>query len=91
MSERNRIKVSDKNEGTRSPYWVIIDPRQNFNINDEGVYNIASAFAGIWFSRESAQNHLDNQRHNFSKNAVVFCCSGHHSREYTEAIKHGKD
>jgi len=86
----NKIKVSEKNEGTRSPYWIIIDPSQNFWVNNDGVHNIASMITGIWFSRESAEEFLHNTRYNFSKHAVVYCMSGTHSHEYESAVENEK-
>lgn len=73
------IEVSDKNEGTDSPYWVIIDPKQNMSADADCV---ASMITGVFFSRESAQKHLDGRRYAFSKRAVVYCLSGYWSREY---------
>jgi len=82
----NRINILGDNEATQSPYWIIIDPRQNFEVNANGIYNIASMISGVWFSRESAQNYLDSHRYNYSKNAKVYCHSGHFSEEYKDAI-----
>lgn len=86
----NKIIISGDNEATESPYWIIIDPSQNFNLGNKGVYNIAGMITGIWFSRKSAEDYLSCRRHNFSEHAVVFCCSGHHSKEYGDAVKNGK-
>lgn len=33
------IEVSEKNEITRSPFWLVIDPEQNFKTNDDGLTN----------------------------------------------------
>lgn len=70
------LEVSEKNEATRSPWWLIIDPKQNFKTHDDGIYNIASMITGPFFSREEAQKFLDLTYYNFSKNAKVFCHSG---------------
>lgn len=85
----NSIKISDKNEGTSAPYWIIIDPKQNFSVGEQGIYNIAFMFSGVFFSRESAQAWLDCQKHNYSKHARVYCHSGHYSTEWREAIENG--
>jgi len=77
-------KISGKNEGTAYPFWVIIDPRQNFKTNDDGLHYVAGMFTGVWFSRESAQNFLDRTRYNFSANAHVFCMSGTYSEDWRE-------
>jgi hypothetical protein len=66
------IEVSDKVEGTRSPYWLIIDPRQNMNKNTDGVYNIAGMITGLFFSREEAEDYLKRTRYNFSKKFSTF-------------------
>lgn len=84
------IEVSTDNEGTDAPWWAIVDPRQNFRIDDQSVYDVAGMITGPFFSRESAQAHLDAARHHFGKNPQVFCFSGHHSAEYRSAYKEAK-
>ena len=81
------IEVSEKNEGTDSPWWAIIDPRQNFKVDDQSIFDIASMITGPFFSRESAQKHLDSCRNNFGKNPRVFCFSGCYSYDYKTAYK----
>jgi hypothetical protein len=81
------IEVSEENEGTDSPWWAIIDPKQNFKIDDQSIYDIAGMITGPFFSRESAQRHLDSARHHFGKNPHVFCFSGYRSPEYKTAYK----
>ena len=76
------LEVSDKNEGTRSPYWVIIDPNQNFRVDHESIHFIASMITGLFFSREEAEEYLKRRRYAFTKNAVVYCHSGHHGDQY---------
>lgn len=70
------------NEGTRLPWWLIIDPRQNFNTDNQGLHNIAGMITGPFLSRESAENFLKATRYNFGKGARVFCHSGHNSMDY---------
>ena len=82
----NKIKLSGDNEGTSYPFWIIIDPQQNFVVNNQGLHNVASMITGVFFSRKSAQSHLDARRYNFSKNAKVYCHSGYYSYEWREAI-----
>ena len=84
---RIELEVSDENEGTESPWWSIIDPRQNMRTGQEACHNIAGMITGPFFSREAAQEHLETRRYNFGKNAVVFCHSGHWSRQYKEACR----
>ncbi len=72
------LKSTD-NEATRAPYWLILDPRQNMNCD---VHVLAGQISGPFFSRADAQKHLNGTRYNFSRRAVVYCCSGHQSRKY---------
>jgi hypothetical protein len=81
------IKISNKNESTRCPFWIIIDPKQNFKTDENGIYNVARMITGVWFSREAAQTHLDCNHHHFSKNAVVYCHSGCYSKDWENFTK----
>jgi len=81
------ITVSGKNEGTAAPYWLIIDPQQNFRCDDQGIYNIASMIEGPFFSREEAEETLRRTRYNYSKNAQVFCASGCHTEQYASKVR----
>ena len=78
------MKISEKNEGTAYPFWIIIDPCQNFKTDSKGIHRIASMITGVWFSREAAQEFLDKTRYNFSKNARVYCHSGYYSHDWVE-------
>lgn len=73
------LKNSD-NEGTRAPYWLILDPKQNMSCS---VHNLASQISGIFFCREDAEIYLKAKRHNYSDRAVVYCCSGHYSQKFS--------
>lgn len=81
---------SADNEGTESPWWMIIDPRgladqikksEDVDHNDI-VHSIASSIAGPFFSRSDAQNYLDAKGYEYSKHARVYCKSGHWSHKY---------
>lgn len=87
----NIVNVSEHNEATAHPYWVIIDPRQNFKTDEQAVHGIAGMVTGIWFSREAAQEHLDNRQHAFSKNARVYCASGYWSEDWVVAVDNSKN
>ena len=76
----------ENNEGTESPWWAIIDPRQNFLTDSDGIYNIANMITGPFFSRESAERHLEERRNAFSGYARAFCFSGCYSSEYKKAV-----
>ena len=73
------INVSEKNEGTQAPWWVILNPRQNMTCN---VHSLANQITGPFFSREEAEIYLHNHRHNYNKRAVVYCMSGWNAIEY---------
>ena len=88
---KNRINVSEKNEATAFPYWVIIEPMQNFLTNNQGLHNIANMSTGIWFSREAAQEYLDCNPHHYSKHAKVYCQSEHCSSDWVNAINNAKE
>jgi hypothetical protein len=85
---RIELEVSEKNEGTESPYWLIIDPRQAMRCD---VAEIASMITGPFFSREAAENHLRNRRYAFGKNAGVWCHSGYSSAQYKYACKQARE
>lgn len=70
------------NEGTRCPYWLILDPNQNMSCN---LHYMAGGITGPFFCREDAEQFLKATRYNFSDRAVVYCLSGHNSRKY-EAV-----
>ena len=80
------IEVSEENESTRAPWWMIIDPKQNFCTGRDASHNIAGMITGPFFSRKEAQSVLDGQRYNFGRGAVVFCASGHANRNYCQQI-----
>ena len=78
------LEVSEENESTDSPYWLILDPQQNLSCD---VYRLAGQITGPFFSRETAQAHLIRRRHAFSKRAVVYCHSGYYSQDYKRALR----
>jgi len=86
----NRIKISENHESTRAPFWIIIDPKQNFKTDEDGAYNVAGMITGVFFSRESATYFLKATRYNFSRNAVVYCASGVYSQEWIDAVENKK-
>ena len=82
------IEVSEENESTSSPWWMIIDPSQNFGTDENAIYLIASMVTGPFFSREAGEKELANRRYDYGKNAVVFCASGVHSSQYAEKVRY---
>ena len=73
--------VAANNEGTRSPWWVILDPRQNMSCD---LHVLGAMIDGPFFSRKDAEAFLAATYYNFSDKAVVYCLSGCHSRKYDE-------
>lgn len=72
------------NEGTRTPYWLILDPSQNMRCS---IHEMAGGITGPFFCREDAENFLASTRYNFSKKARVYCLSGHNSYKYDLFLK----
>ena len=72
------LKNSDT-EGTRAPWWSIIDPRQMLSLD---VHQVAGMITGPFFSRQDTEDFLKATRYNFSKHAKVYCHSGCYSRKY---------
>jgi hypothetical protein len=87
MSKKIEIEVSEENEGTSCPWWMIIDPQQNFSKQRDACHVIASMITGPFFSREEAQTFLDRTRYNFGKNAVVYCASGCYAKQYADKVR----
>ena len=79
------LEVSEENEGTRAPWWMIVKPQQNFHTCNRGIANIAMGITGPFFSREEAEKELEGRRYYYGKNAKVWCASGHASRQYCKA------
>lgn len=80
INELNKVD----NEGTRAPYWLILDPKQNLSCD---VHILANQISGPFFSRKSAQAYLDSKKHHYSDRAVVYCHSGHFSKKYENLCK----
>jgi len=81
------IEVSEKNESTRSPYWMIIDPSLSNGIfreipQCERPNMISGMITGPFFSREAAEGALKAQRYNYGKHAIVWCCCAHRESQY---------
>lgn len=81
------IEVSEKNEGTTAPWWVIIDPKRCAVKRD---YNsIANAITGPFFSRETAEVYLKAKSHNFSDKAITYCMCAVMYSDYREQYEKG--
>jgi hypothetical protein len=82
------LEVSDKNESTAAPYWLILDPHQNMKLDP---HVMAGDITGPYFSREEAETHLKNRHYNFSSRAVVYCLSGYWSHQYKTSVMKALD
>jgi len=82
-----KLMVSEENENTAYPWWVIVDPRQSSWCNPHDIW---SMITGPFFSRKEAQDYLNDHQHRFTQRAVVSCCSGYASRQYVEACDAGR-
>lgn len=86
MSREVKIEISELNEGTDTPWWVILDPKQNMRAD---VNVLANMITGPFFSRDAAESHMRNRRYAFGQKATVYCMSGYWSRQYKEAYEAG--
>ena len=73
------IEVSDKNEGTSSPWWMILDPQQNMRCSP---HSLAGQVTGPFFSREEATLVMNQKKHHYSDRAIVYCASGYYTNQY---------
>lgn len=82
------LEVSEENESTASPWWVILDPSLlHCEGDDNGIHNIAGMVTGPFFSREEAETELSSRRYDYGEHAVVYCCSGYWARQYRQACR----
>jgi hypothetical protein len=79
------IEVSDKNEGTAEPWWVIVDPCQMMSPDPYRV--MMNMVTGPFFSREEANQVLKSRSHHYSKRVVVYCASGCYSNQYKQKYR----
>jgi hypothetical protein len=79
------LEVSTENEGTSSPWWVIVDPRRM--MKPDCYHVMMGMITGPFFSREEANNCLEARRHHYSNRAVVYCASGCYSGQYDKAYR----
>lgn len=77
------LKQAD-NEGTESPYWLILDPNQNLYCD---VHALAAQITGPFFCRADAEKHLQSRRYAFSDRASVYCNSGYWSQKYKDLCR----
>lgn len=87
MKEILETLKTAEHESTAYPYWMIIDPKQNFEVNEDGLHRIANMINGPFFCREDAEDFLRMTHYNFSKNAKVYCHSGYSSEKWRRFYK----
>ena len=80
------LEVSEKNESTRSPYWLIIDHGKSMS----KCVDFSCQITGLFFSREEAETYLEERYYEFSKRAKVYCLSGHHGEAYDRSYNKAK-
>lgn len=86
------LEVSDDNECTAEPWWMIIDPQQNFRTDSRGAASVAMGMiTGPFFSREEAEGVLKSRRYNYGKGAVVWCASGCDTVQYRRACREARE
>jgi len=81
------INISDEVESTASPYWLILDPKQNMTVS---LYALASMITGPFFSRNEAERVLKDRSHHYSKRARVFCHTGCYTHQYDDKCQRNK-
>ena len=79
MKEIISTPLNANNKGTRSPYWLILDPRQNMRCD---IHELGGMITGPFFCRKDASDFLERTRYNFSDRAEVYCMSGCYSFKY---------
>lgn len=81
------LEVSEDNECTSTPWWIIIDPRQNMGLD---IHVAAQGVAGPFFSREEAEETLKRTQYNYSREAAVYCKSGYYTKQYKDKCMQAK-
>lgn len=97
------LEVSEANEATDSPWWVLIDPKMVQQIM-EGVAEhgelpstdyilgvIAGSIEGPYLSRKEAEDYLRSRHYAYSSDAKVWCASGYRADQYKQAIRRSRD
>lgn len=96
------VKVSEKNEGTDAPWWVLIDPsmlrEMMVGVAEHGeipsadriLSAIAFSLEGPYFSREEAEGYLRSRPYAYSTSAKVWCHSGYRAEQYKTALRAAK-
>lgn len=97
------LEVSEDNEATDSPWWVLIDPKTIQQIM-EGVAEhgelpstdyilgvIACSIEGPYLSRKEAEDYLQSRHYAYSNDAKVWCASGYRADQYKQAIRRSRD
>ena len=82
------IELSEKNEGTQAPFWLIIDPKQMMKPEP---YELAMGMVhGLFFDREEAEHELRLNKHRYSSRAVVWCCAAKRGSQWFSACSEAR-
>jgi len=86
---RINLNVSEKNESTRSPYWLIVDPRDVSGVPPaERHCFVLGMIDGPFCSREAAQTALDARRYAYSEHAQVWCACAHRNTQWAQQVQY---
>lgn len=80
MSVEITLQVSEKNEGTSYPYWVLVPDKNRISTHD-----MMMSMVGPFFSREEA-NEERSIKHRYPGKWVIWCLSGCFTRQYRRAL-----
>lgn len=96
------LEVSEENESTESPWWMLIEPNILFEMFEAAAEHgeipdkdrirtaIAYSVEGPFFSRKEGEDYLKTRSYDYTQSAKVWCASGYRSHQYKEAIRAGK-
>lgn len=84
VADLTLVSQSKDNEGTDTPQWFVVDPKQNMRAD---VATAAGQFVGPFFSRERAEAYLKSRRYEYGPKAVVWCASAYYASDYKRLYK----
>lgn len=75
-----KINVSNLNESTRAPYWMVVDQ------DKVGSGDVYGGMKGPFFSRDEAQGFLDEYRYLFGDKTAVYCACSPLDTQYSKKV-----
>lgn len=72
------VMASPDNEATAYPWWAIVQ---------RAGFGRFATLAGPFFSRDSAERQRQARIYEYGQKSLVYCFSGHESRDYRELRK----